>query len=61
MIVRAATAVATEVSEAVADLDGSQRIVEAIVASVRAVRVSPALHAWFALCDTTMLHENPPD
>ncbi|MFE3292370.1 TetR/AcrR family transcriptional regulator [Rhodococcus sp. NPDC059234] len=48
VITRAAAAVATEVSEAVASLNGSERIVEAILTSVRAVRANPALHTWFA-------------
>ncbi|EME19959.1 TetR/AcrR family transcriptional regulator [Rhodococcus triatomae] len=47
VIARAAADVAHRVTAAVDGLDGADRVVEAILVSVDAVRSSPALNAWF--------------
>ncbi|MFD1815438.1 TetR/AcrR family transcriptional regulator [Rhodococcus gannanensis] len=47
VIARAATEVADRVSAAVDGLDGADRVVEAILVSVGAVRSNPALGTWF--------------
>ncbi|BCN82209.1 TetR/AcrR family transcriptional regulator [Prescottella equi] len=44
----AAASVAEDVARAVAHLDGAERVVEAILTSVAAVRADPALSYWFA-------------
>ncbi|MGW5075929.1 TetR/AcrR family transcriptional regulator [Rhodococcus sp. NPDC004095] len=48
VLARAATDVARQVSAAVAGLDGADRVAEAILTSVRAVRGDAALHGWFS-------------
>ncbi|UNQ35816.1 TetR family transcriptional regulator [Prescottella equi] len=47
----AAASVAEDVACAVAHLDGADRVVEAILTSVAAVRADPALSYWFAQPD----------
>ena len=48
VITRAAADVARRVAAAVEGVDGADRVVEAILTSVRAIRADPALNAWFA-------------
>lgn len=48
VISRAVDAVALEVSAAVEPLEGEQRVVEAVLASVRAIRANAAVSAGFA-------------
>ncbi|MCA2207904.1 TetR/AcrR family transcriptional regulator [Nocardia sp. NEAU-G4] len=47
VIARAASVVAEEVALAVEPFDGSRRVVEAILASVDAVRTNPVLAQWY--------------
>ncbi|PKV81891.1 TetR family transcriptional regulator [Nocardia fluminea] len=48
VIARAAASVAGEVAIAIEPFDGSRRTVEAILASVAAVRTNPVLAQWYA-------------